>query len=111
MHCPECGSSKLQKNGYRRGRQQYRCKDCDRQFTARLLPRGYSEDARKICIRMHRLGLTLREIERLTGISHSTINNWVKQVDQGKKEKDENGDNDEDRGSRCSSVSAPLHLA
>lgn len=105
MTCPACGSSKLQKNGHRRGRQQYRCKDCDRQFTATLLPRGYSEDARKICIRMYRLGLTLREIERLTGISHSAINNWVKQVDQDEE------NNGEDRGSSCSSVSTSLHLA
>ncbi|MEL6382580.1 MAG: hypothetical protein AAFQ89_08915 [Cyanobacteria bacterium J06626_18] len=81
MPCPKCGSSRLQKNGFRRGRQQYRCKDCKRQFTETLLPRGYSEDARQICLRMYRLGLALREIERLTGISRSTVSSWIRQQD------------------------------
>lgn len=111
MRCPECGSSKLQKNGRRRGRQQYRCKDCDRQFTEKLMPWGYSEDARKICIRMYRLGLTLRETERLTGISHSAISNWVRQTDQGEKKRDKVETDEEDRGSSSSLVSVPLHLA
>lgn len=32
MICPHCQSSQLSKNGYRRGKQCYRCKDCGRQF-------------------------------------------------------------------------------
>lgn len=81
MKCPHCGSEQFQKNGHRRGRQNYRCKDCSRQFVEAYVQRGYSDDTKQICIRMYRSGLTLREIERLTGISHSTVYNWVKQVD------------------------------
>ncbi|GAB4160509.1 MAG: hypothetical protein Fur0046_39570 [Cyanobacteria bacterium J069] len=41
--------------------------------------RGYSEDVRQICLRMHRSGINFHEIERLTGINHNTVINWVKQ--------------------------------
>lgn len=32
MICPHCQSDQLTKNGYRRGKQCYRCKDCGKQF-------------------------------------------------------------------------------
>lgn len=32
MICPHCQSQQLSKNGYRRGKQCYRCKDCGKQF-------------------------------------------------------------------------------
>jgi len=32
MKCPHCRSQQLSKNGYRRGKQCYRCKDCGKQF-------------------------------------------------------------------------------
>ena len=34
MKCPHCRSQDLSKNGYRRGKQCYRCKDCGKQFVA-----------------------------------------------------------------------------
>ncbi|NER93761.1 MAG: TetR/AcrR family transcriptional regulator [Symploca sp. SIO1B1] len=35
MKCPHCQSQQLSKNGYRRGKQCYRCKECGRQFVNR----------------------------------------------------------------------------
>jgi len=35
MKCLHCRSSQLSKNGYRRGKQCYRCKDCGKQFVER----------------------------------------------------------------------------
>jgi AcrR family transcriptional regulator len=35
MICPHCQSNQLSKNGYRRGKQCYRCKDCGKQFVER----------------------------------------------------------------------------
>lgn len=35
MICPHCRSDQLSKNGHRRGKQCYRCKDCGRQFVIR----------------------------------------------------------------------------
>ncbi len=36
---------------------------------------------RQICIRMHQNGMTYREIERLTGVSHNTVIGWVRELD------------------------------
>jgi transposase-like protein len=81
MNCPKCGTKQFRKNGHRSGKQNYLCKNCGRQFVESYSPKGYSEDVKQICLRMHRNGLKFREIERLTGISHNAIINWVKQVD------------------------------
>ncbi|MCL1472223.1 transposase-like zinc-binding domain-containing protein [Argonema antarcticum] len=70
----------MRKNGHRGGKQNYRCQECDRQFLASYSQRGYSNDAKQICLKMYGLGLDLREIERLTGISHSTVHKWIEQA-------------------------------
>lgn len=80
MKCPKCESEQIRKNGHRSGKQNYLCKNCGRQFVESYSPKGYSEDAKLICLRMHQNGLGFREIERLTGISHNTIINWVRQT-------------------------------
>ena len=79
MKCPSCASERFQKNGHRGRKQNYRCKSCGRQYVEDYIAKGYSEDTKQICVKMYRAGLKLREIERLTGISHGTIHNWVRQ--------------------------------
>ena len=37
MICPHCQSSQLSKNGHRRGKQCYRCKDCGKQFVEKTV--------------------------------------------------------------------------
>ena len=81
MKCPKCTSEHIRKNGHRSGKQNYLCKNCGRQFVESYSQRGYSEDAKQICLKMHQNGLGFREIERLTGISHNTIINWVRQAE------------------------------
>jgi transposase-like protein len=81
MKCPKCSSKKIRKNGHRAGKQNYFCKECQRQFVEFYSPRGYSDDAKQICLNMRSKGLGFREIERITGISHNTIINWVKEAE------------------------------
>jgi AcrR family transcriptional regulator len=38
MKCPHCRSAQLSKNGYRRGKQCYLCKDCGKQFVQTEMP-------------------------------------------------------------------------
>lgn len=80
MKCPRCASIQTQKNGHRQGRQNYRCKTCGRQFVESQIQKGYSSEIKQICLRMHKNGMGFREIERITGISHNTIINWVRHV-------------------------------
>jgi len=81
MKCPHCQSDQVRKNGHRRDKQNYLCKHCGRQFVEFYAQRGYSNDVKQVCLRMHRLGVGLREIERLTGISHNTLIQWLKRAD------------------------------
>lgn len=89
MNCPNCGSDQINRNGRCRGKQNYRCKSCGRQFVESRSTKGYSEDAKQICLKMYRDGIGFRAIERATGISHNTIINWVKQATDEPSETDE----------------------
>ena len=81
MKCPECKSEHVRKNGTRRGKQNHVCLDCGRQFVENPKNhRGYSNKVRKTCLKMYLNGMGLRGIERVTGVHHTTIINWVKQV-------------------------------
>ncbi len=90
MKCPECKSEHVRKNGMRRGKQNHICVDCDcasrtgfanRQFVENPKNhRGYSDEIRKMCFKMYLNGMGFRGIERVTGVHHTTIINWVKQV-------------------------------
>ena len=81
MECPKCQSSHVSKNGIKRGKQNYRCADCGRQFVENPRPyRGYSDETRRLCLTMAVNGMGFRGIERVTGVHHTTILNWVKQV-------------------------------
>lgn len=81
MKCPECQSNHIRKNGKRRGKQNHICVDCGRQFVDNpQTERGYSDDVRRLCLKMSANGMSFRAIERMTGIHHTTIITWVKQV-------------------------------
>jgi transposase-like protein len=41
MNCPNCHSQKIRKNGHRRGKQNYQCKECGRQFITQHSQVGY----------------------------------------------------------------------
>ncbi|MCG8363179.1 MAG: IS1 family transposase, partial [Pseudanabaenales cyanobacterium] len=81
MQCPECQSSHIRKNGMRRGKQNHICVYCGRQFVENpQTQRGYSDDVRRICLKMSLNGSGFRAIERITGVHHTTVITWVKQV-------------------------------
>ena len=81
MECPDCQSHHIRKNGHRRGKQNHICVDCGRQFVEHpKAHRGYSDDVRQLCLRMYVNGMGFREIERVTGIHHTTVINWVRQA-------------------------------
>ena len=80
MNCPNCLSGETNKNGTRKGTQNYICKNCGRQFLATYSPRGYSVKVREICIRMRESGMKYREIEKITGVSHNTVILWMRHL-------------------------------
>ena len=79
MNCPHCKSSKKKKNGFRRGKQCYQCKDCGCQYVENPKPRSYSNEVKQLCLKMYLNGMGFRAIARVTDIDHATIINWVKE--------------------------------
>jgi IS1 family transposase/DNA-directed RNA polymerase subunit RPC12/RpoP len=81
MQCPECNSKHINKNGHKRGKQNYICVNCRRQFIESYEShRGYSEETKNECLKMYVNGMGFRGIQRVKNIHHTTIINWVKQV-------------------------------
>ncbi len=57
----------------------YLCRDCRRQF--RDNPQlGYSAQVKALCVTMSLNGMGFRAIERVTGINHNSVLNWVRQA-------------------------------
>lgn len=81
MQCPRCGSTHIRKNGIKQGKQNHICVACRRQFIADYdTPRIYSEEVKQHCLKLYVKGLGFRAIERVTGVHHTTVIYWVKQL-------------------------------
>ena len=81
IKCPECKSTHVNKNGRKAGKQNHICIDCGRQFIEGYeAQRGYSEEVKRECLTMYVNGMGFRAIERIKGVHHTSIINWVKQV-------------------------------
>ena len=50
MQCPECKSEKIVKNGRRKEKQNYLCRNCNRQFINNYDQRGYSREVKEHCL-------------------------------------------------------------
>ncbi|MDJ0590635.1 MAG: IS1 family transposase [Pleurocapsa sp. MO_226.B13] len=79
MKCPRCQSDNTRKDGHSNGKQRWECKDCGRIFRDSYSPKGYHPQVKEICLNMYLNGMGFRAIERVTGIHHTTIINWVKE--------------------------------
>ena len=77
MKCPECSSEHIRKNGHRQHKQNYICVECRRQFLNEYEPKGYSDDVKRLCLKMYVNGMGVRGISRVTDIAHTTILNWI----------------------------------
>ena len=83
MQCPECTSTHIRKNGKKRGKQNHICVDCGRQFIDCYdPPKGYSNEFKRDCLKLYVNGLGFRAIERVKGVHHTTVIDWVEQVGQ-----------------------------
>lgn len=76
--CPNCSSSSFIKSGVVNDRQRYKCKECNYYFSVNKLGKKIDEYYVNKALQLYLEGLTYREIERILGISHVTILNWVK---------------------------------
>lgn len=93
--CPRCHSKSIRLNGKARQKQRYLCKYCHYNFTVATLERGFSQETRDQALELHRQGMSFRAIERLLGISHVSVMNWLRAAEAGKPDPDEKSNNSE----------------
>lgn len=78
LQCPNCQSSKNVKSGIIKDRQRYRCKSCGYHFTVQKIGKKIDSYYVNKALQLYLEGLSYREIERLLGVSHVSVMNWVK---------------------------------
>ncbi|MFD0862213.1 helix-turn-helix domain-containing protein [Sungkyunkwania multivorans] len=76
--CPNCSSPRFIKAGIVSERQRFKCKDCNYYFTVNKLGKRIDEYYVNKALQLYLEGLTYREIERILGVSHVSVMNWVK---------------------------------
>jgi len=76
--CPNCNSDQYIKSGIVNEKQRYKCKKCNYFFTVNKLGKQIDDYYVNKALQLYLEGLTYREIERILGISHVSIMNWVK---------------------------------
>ncbi|SHH63449.1 transposase-like zinc-binding domain-containing protein [Winogradskyella jejuensis] len=77
-NCPNCNSEDYVKSGVIKNRQRYKCKSCNYFFTVNKIGKKIDDYYVNKALQLYLEGLTYREIERILGISHVSIMNWVK---------------------------------
>jgi transposase-like protein len=76
--CPKCGSNKVIKSGIINERQRFKCKGCNYFFTVFKEGKKIEDYFVIKALQLHLEGISYREIERLLGVSHVAVSNWVK---------------------------------
>jgi insertion element IS1 protein InsB len=78
LTCPTCGSHDISKNGTtRRGKQNYKCRDCNRQFVEEPQWKPKDKDTQSLIDLLLLEKIPLAGIARATGVSSSWLQEYV----------------------------------
>lgn len=79
MKCVYCSSEKIVKNGKsNQGKQRYLCKDCGKIFVDNPQRRHYSDELKKIAIRLYTDGVEIAVIARSLEVPYETVRSWLR---------------------------------
>jgi len=78
LSCPKCQNNQIVKSGVINSKQRYLCKKCKYFFTVNKIGKKIDDYYVTKALQLYLEGLSYREIERILGVSHVTISNWVK---------------------------------
>ena len=76
--CPKCQNNKIVKSGIINQKQRYLCKNCNYFFTVNKIGKKIDDYYVTKALQLYLEGLSYREIERIIGVSHVSISNWIK---------------------------------
>jgi insertion element IS1 protein InsB len=80
MKCPRCESEQIVKNGrIHNGKQNYRCRNCGRQFVEQPKWRAISKETKKRIDKLMLEKLPLAGIARVEGVSETWLQSYVNQ--------------------------------
>jgi transposase-like protein len=83
LNCPHCQADQVVKNGTsRHGHQRWRCQKCQRTFGEKDR-RLVAPQKKAAALAQYLEGVGQRATERLLGVSHNSITNWVKKAVAG----------------------------
>lgn len=77
--CPKCENTEIVKSGVVKGKQRFFCRNCNYYFTVNKVGKKIDDYYVTKALQLYLEGLSLREIERILGISHVTISSWIKE--------------------------------
>lgn len=78
LRCPKCESVEATKSGVVGGRQRYKCKNCGYHYSVAKTGKETNPYYVIKALQLYVEGVSYREIERLLGVSHVSVMNWVK---------------------------------
>ena len=78
ISCPKCQNDKTVKSGIVNEKQRYLCKNCNYFFTVNKIGKKIDDYYVTKALQLYLEGLSYREIERIIGVSHVSISNWIK---------------------------------
>ena len=82
MNCPRCKSSNHKKNGIVGGRQRYKCHDCEYNYSVEIKSTARSAFVKRQALQLYLEGLGFRSIGRFLGVSHVSVQKWIKKFGQ-----------------------------
>lgn len=78
LSCPKCGSTQISKNGkIHKVKQNYRCRDCGRQFIKNPPKKYITEETKQLINRLLLEKISLAGIARVTDVSEKWLQDYV----------------------------------
>jgi transposase-like protein len=78
MKCPKCSSERINKNGHHHSKQNFGGIPVVVNLSNLMSQKATRMISSLLCLKMYLNGMGFRGIERVTGINHNTIINWVR---------------------------------
>ena len=82
MNCPRCKGSNHKKNGIVSGRQRFKCHDCGYNYSVEIKSTASSTSIKRQALQLYLEGLGFRSIGRFLGVSHVSVQKWIKKFGQ-----------------------------
>jgi transposase-like protein len=78
--CKHCGERDCRKAGFSKGKQRYKCKNCNKVFSLGDKRERYFIEQKLKAIKLYTEGVGLRTIERIEGISTPLLIHWIRRL-------------------------------